>query len=373
MTTSLWQDAGGPGWTPLAEGDRADVAIVGAGIAGLSLALTLAGEGASVIVLESRRIGAGASGRNAGFVLAGVAENFVAARQRYGAEPAARLWRFTRTNRVLLRALIERHGIACEARWNGSLQVAGSDGEWAEIRESVSLLAPHAVRASLIEEDRAALFADDGELHPVRLLHGIAAAAGGLGASIHEGTRATAVTRDGIATDAGSVRAGAVVVCAGPWTEGLLPSSRVVPIRGQMLATAPLGRHVFDRPTYADRGYRYWRQAADGRVVVGGWRFLAFDEELGDDDGTTPVIQAALDKFLRERGIDVPVTHRWSGTMEFSHDGLPYLGRRSDGVWVLGGFTGHGNGFAYAAAELVGSLIRGSSHPDADLFDPERP
>jgi len=58
--------------------------------------------------------------------------------------------------------------------------------------------------------------------------------------------------------------------------------------------------------------------------------------------------------------------------MEFSHDGLPYVGRRPDGIWVDGGFTGHGHGFAYAAAELVASLIRSGSHPDSDLFDPER-
>ena len=373
MTTSLWHEAAGPRWAPLPGDAEADVCIVGAGIAGLSLALALARDGASVIVVESQRIGAGASGRNAGFVLAGVAENFVAACRRYGDERAARLWRFTVTNRTLLRALIERHGIACEARWNGSLQVAASDEEWAEVHESVRLLGAHGVRGSLLEDDRAALYADDGELHPVRLLHGLAGAAAVLGARIYEDTRATAVTQDAVTTDAGTVRAGAVVVCAGAWTEGVAASSRVVPIRGQMLATAPLGRRVFERPVYADRGYRYWRQTADGRVVVGGWRFLAFDEEVGDSDETTPAIQAALEGFLREHGIEAPVTHRWAGTMEFSHDGLPYLGRRADGVWVGGGFTGHGNGFAYAAAELVCSLVRSGSHPDADLFDPERP
>ena len=373
MTTSLWQDAHGPAWEPLARYARADVAIVGAGIAGLSLALALARDGARVVVLEAGRIGAGASGRNAGFVLAGVAENFVAACRRYGAERAARLWRFTLTNRTLLRALIQRHGIECESRWNGSLQIAGSEEEWAEIRESVALLGPHRVRGSLVEAERGALFPDDGELHPVRLLHGLAASAAGLGAQVHEASRATAVAADHVVTDAGTVRAGAVVICTGAWTDGLLTSSRVVPIRGQMLATAPLGRRVFDRPVYADRGYRYWRQTADGRVVVGGWRSLAFEEESGDDDRTTPTIQGALDSFLRERGIAAPVTHRWAGTMEFSHDGLPYVGRRPDGIWVDGGFTGHGNGFAYAAAELVASLVRSGSHPDADLFDPERP
>lgn len=372
MTTSLWQDAPGRRWDPLPGDARADVAIVGAGIAGLSLALALARDGASVIVLEAARIGGGASGRNAGFVLAGVAENFVAGCRRYGTERAARLWRFTRTNRVLLRALIDRHAIACEARWAGALQVAGSDDEWAEIRESVALLASHGVRGSLLDGERAALFPDDGELHPVRLVHGLAGAAAALGASIHERTMATGVARDGLATPAGRVRAGAVVVCAGARMQALLPSSRVVPIRGQMLATAPLGRRVFDRPAYADRGYRYWRQSADGHVIVGGWRFLALDEEVGDADATTPAIQGALDAFLREHGIAAPVTHRWAGTMEFSHDGLPYLGRRPDGVWVAGGFTGHGNGFAYAGAELLASLIRRGTHPDADLFDPER-
>lgn len=373
MTASLWQDASGPRWAPLDGDARADVCIVGAGIAGLSLALALARDGAAVTVVEAARLGAGASGRNAGFVLAGVAENFVAARRRYGAVRAERLWRFTVTNRVLLRALIERHAIPCEPRWEGSLQIAGSEEEWAEIRESVGALAGLGVAGTLVEAERAALFAGDGELHPVRLLHGLAAAAARHGARIHEGTRAAAVTRDAVRTAAGSVSAGAVVVCAGAWTEPLAAGSRVVPIRGQMLATAPVERRIFERPVYADRGYRYWRQAADGRVVVGGWRFLAFDEETGDADATTATIQDALDDFLRERGIAAPVTHRWAGTMEFSHDGLPYLGRRRDGIWVCGGFTGHGNGFAYASAELLTSLVRSGGHPDADLFDPERP
>jgi len=373
MTTSLWQDEPRQRRAPLAGDAHVDVAIVGAGIAGLSLALALAREGASVVVLERGQVGDGASGRNAGFVLAGVAENFVAACRRYGTVRATRLWRFTLTNRVLLRALIERHGIGCDARWTGSLQVAGSDEEWAEIQDSLGLLAPLGVRSRLLASERAARFDDDGELHPVRLVQGLARAAVGLGVNVHEDTTAAGVTRESVMTAGGTVRAGAVVVCAGGWTAGAVPSSRVVPIRGQMLATAPLGRRVFERPVYADRGYRYWRQTPDGRVVVGGWRFLAFDEETGDDDSTTPVIQGALDGFLREHGIGAPVTHRWAGTMEFSHDGLPYLGRGSDGIWVSGGFSGHGNGFAYAAAELVASLIRSGRHPDADLFDPERP
>jgi len=59
--------------------------------------------------------------------------------------------------------------------------------------------------------------------------------------------------------------------------------------------------------------------------------------------------------------------------MGFSHDGLPYVGKARDGIYRCGGFTGHGNGYAMAAGELIAALIRTGSHPDADLFDPDRP
>src|SRR5207302_8735845 len=114
----------------------------------------------------------------------------------------------------------------------------------------------------------------------------------------------------------------------------------------QMLATAPVARRVFARPAYARRGYRYWRQRADGRLLVGGWRDIAVDDEVGEEERTTPLIQSALDAFVRERAPDAVVTHRWAGTMGFSHDALPYAGLLRAGVLVLGGFTGHGMAFA---------------------------
>src|SRR2546426_6180897 len=140
-----------------------------------------------------------------------------------------------------------------------------------------------------------------------------------------------------------------------------------------MLATAPLRHRILTRPVYAHRGFRYWRQTVDGRVLVGGWRDLAPDEEGGEDEALNERIQGALDAFLRDAGIAAPVTHRWSGIMGFSHDGLPYVGRRQGGVFLCAGFTGHGMGFAFAAAELMASLIAGERPPEATLFDPERP
>ena len=370
---SLWLAQEGPARPRLAGDGVADVAVVGAGIAGLSTAYALAREGARVIVLEGRRVASAASGRNAGFVLAGVAENFVAACRRYGGERASRVWRFTTTSRVLLGAVVRREGIACDLAWDGSLQVAGDDEEWAEIVESARQLGAHGVRVALDEPGRAARYEDDGELHPVRFVRGLADACERLGVAIHETTPVRAVRADAVVTASGTVRAGAVVVCANAYTEHLLPGSRIRPVRGQMLATAPVVTRHFARPTYAHRGYRYWRQTAEGRVLVGGWRDLAMEEETGEEERTTERIQSALEAFLRERGIAAPIEHRWAGIMGFSHDGLPYLGRRADGIYLCGGFTGHGMGLAVAAGELVASLVRAGRHPDADLFDPERP
>jgi glycine/D-amino acid oxidase-like deaminating enzyme len=72
------------------------------------------------------------------------------------------------------------------------------------------------------------------------------------------------------------------VVCANAYSRHLVPL-RVRPVRGQMLASAPVGATVFARPAYANRGYRYWRQRADGRLLVGGWRDVAAEDEVGED------------------------------------------------------------------------------------------
>lgn len=367
---SLWLDGERRAYPPLDADATADVAIVGGGIAGIATAYFLARAGVRAVVLEARGVAEAASGRNAGFLLAGVAESFVAASRRYGAARALRVWRLTRRSQALVRSLASEHGIACDLRWNGSDQIAGDDAEWREVAESARLLAAQGAAVALDAPRRAATYAEDGELHPVRWVRGLARAAVAAGARVHEGTAVTSLERDGVATAAGRVRAGAVVLCTNAYT-ARLAATRVRPVRGQVLATAP-ARPVFARPAYARRGYEYWRQTIDGRVVVGGWRDTAALEEIGEEERTTEGIQARLDTFLREHRIDAPVTHRWAGIMGFSHDGLPYVGRTDERRFVCCGFTGHGMAFGPASAEIVAALVRGAAHDDADLFDPAR-
>jgi gamma-glutamylputrescine oxidase len=228
------------------------------------------------------------------------------------------------------------------------------------------------VRVRLSADSRTAIYEDDGELHPVRYVRGLARAAVAGGARLHASTRVIAVSAREVRTDQARITAGAVVVCVNAYSQHLVPL-RVRPVRGQMLATAPVARRVFERPAYANRGYRYWRQRADGSLLVGGWRDTAADEEVGEEERTTPRIQEQLERFLREHAAEARITHRWAGTMGFSHDALPYVGRLETGVLVNGGFTGHGMAFATATGELIADLIRGNKRNETDLFAPERP
>ena len=370
---SIWLDELQAEPYPSLEGDTsADVAIVGGGVAGIATAYHLALHGASAVLVESRTVAEAASGRNAGFLLAGVAENFAAAARRYGETNTLRIWRFTRHNQDLVRALVAGHRIACDLAWNGSAQVAGDDDEWAEVRASADRLGREGARVRLAHTERSAIYDDDGELHPVRYVRGLARAAAAAGARIREATRATGVAATELRTDKGRIRAHAVILCTNAYSQHLVPL-RIRPVRGQMLASAPLGRRVFERPAYANRGYRYWRQRPDGRLLVGGWRDTAVDEEVGEEERTTARVQERLEGFLRERAPDATVTHRWAGTMGFSHDALPYVGRLASGVYVNAGFTGHGMAFATATGELIADLVRAVSRDETDLFAPERP
>ena len=146
-------------------------------------------------------------------------------------------------------------------------------------------------------------------------------------------------------------------------------------MRGQMLATAP-APPTFDRPVYADHGFDYWRQLPDGRVVLGGWRNLDPASEVGTADVLHGGIQQRMEEFLHRfaplRG--VPVTHRWSGTMGFSKDGLPLVGPVPGAAGALAGvgFTGHGFGFAMLAGQALAATVDDGRHPFCDDLTPYR-
>ena len=393
MTVSSWLDLPHVPNPPLRGVVSADVVIIGAGLCGAGAALALSEAGVSVVVLESGQLAGSATGRNAGFILQGTAERYSRAASVYGRERTRRIHAMTLQNHDRIASVIQEHQIEAYYRRGGSLQLASSAEEERELEESAAMLNEDGFEAELLtdrlpEVYRAAgfhvgvLLPADGELHPVRFVRGALSVAAARGVALYEHTPVTAMDAGAsgevrVCTAEGEVRASVALVCTNARAGELLPwyADKVDPVRGQMLATAPAPR-LFDLPVYADHGFDYWRQDEAGRVVLGGWRNLDPGAEVGTSDVLHEGIQAKMEAFIRRFPAlaDVPITHRWSGTMGFSRDGLPIVGAApgAPGALAAVGFTGHGFGFAWLAGEALAAVVLEGAHPMAVELSPRR-
>jgi gamma-glutamylputrescine oxidase len=366
-TTSLWlKEPRDDLPRPRSEG-RAEVVVIGGGVTGCSCALTLAERGVRVRLYEAREIAGGASGRNGGFALRGATTPYDEARRELGDERARLLMELTE------RSLDRMEELAGDAfRRVGSLRLAFDEDERAALRREHDALLEHGFAVEWVDElepplDRlylgAILHPRDGALHPARWVRRLATHAADAGAEIREGER---VTIDGLDADA------VVVACDG-FIPQLLPELPVRSTRGQVLATEPLRERLYDRPHYARGGYDYWQQLSDGRLVIGGNRDASFDTEETDVEDTTAAVQERLDALVEQLvGYAPQVTDRWAGIWGTTPDLVPLVGEVRDGVWVAGGYSGHGNALGLACGDLVARGILGEHPPELEIFDPAR-
>jgi gamma-glutamylputrescine oxidase len=349
-----------------------DVAVVGGGITGCSCALALAEAGLRVRLYEAREIAGGASGRNGGFALRGGAAPYPVMVESIGREAAAGLWRWTED---AVAALAAAGGQAF--RESGSLRLAADAEEREELEAEYDALREDGFAVEWRDElppplagrYPAAIFhPPDGVLQPARLVRGLAARAAAAGVEIREYTRVG--SRD-------ETEADTLVVATDGYPSGLLGELEglIVPTRGQVLATEPVAERHFEIPHYGRHGFDYWHQAPDGRIVAGGFRDVSLQDEFTADEVTTPVVQEALESFVESLlGRRVAVEHRWAGIFGMVFDFLPVVGRvpGGDGLWVSGGYSGHGNVLGFACGRLVARAILGDRDPLLDLFEPER-
>lgn len=337
--------------------DRADVLVIGGGITGVSILHHLRSRGMDGVLVERDHIAAGASGRNAGFLLAGVADNYADAVRTYGRERAREIWLMTMENHD---AMIEAvAGQPVRYRRMGSATLASGAEEAARLAESAHLLREDGLEATW--DGRRLVNPKDGEVDPAAVVGALARNAPS--GAIREGVNVTAIEAGSpevrVHSDGAECRAGVVILATNAYTPQLLSQVEITPRRAQMLATARDAAGLSDMPTYSHFGYRYWRQLPTGEVLVGGWRDTAYDTEVGYSERPTEAIQQHLDAQLKRMGAEAEVTHRWAGTMGFTASGLPLVGpvEGMPNVYLCAGFNGHGMGFAFVSAkQLVDSL-----------------
>lgn len=379
---ALWPATAAPAvdCPPLAGPAETDIAIVGGGYCGLSAALHLAETGKAVTLLEAHEPGWGASGRNAGHCTPDWTyhtPDWVAA--RFGAEYGERLNDMQAGAGALVFGLIERHGMACDARQTGTVSVVRKGNakalsavrekaaQWQRRGKAVDLL-DEAGTAAEVGSDRfqaALLFREGGNLQPLSFARGLAGAAGKAGATIHGRTPATGIARDGggwrLTTPAGTLRARKVLLATNAHRSGLWPGldTAYYPVASILGATPPVDPGVRERmlprgQSFAEYGasFFFFFDAA-GRLVIGGGRGIGLNSS---PEGAAAWMSRRLNgafPYLGPVGFD----WFWGGWLDIAPAKLPGLHELAPGLFAAVGFSGRGVPTATAMGREAATLL----------------
>jgi glycine/D-amino acid oxidase-like deaminating enzyme len=372
------------GYPALAGDLRADVAVVGAGFTGISAALCLAERGYDVVVLEAKRVGWGASGRNGGQLIDGFVDPGKI-ESRLGADAARLAYRMGLECRDLVVERIERYGIDCDLTFGFvdlALRQRDIDCFRREIDRKIRLNYPHKMQfvpkeemSSIVGSDRyigGLVNAGNGHLHPLNLCLGEARAASSMGVRIFERSPVTRIRHGSCAlleTAHGTVQAKRVVLAGNAYLGRAEPKlfGTVIPAGSYMIATERLDPALAKELLPQDMAacdqrvtLDYFRLSADKRLLFGG---------LCNYSGRDPRSISAtlrpnmLKVFPQLEGANIDF--EWGGYIAISINRIPQLGRIGENSYYAQGYSGHG----LAPSHLAGKIIADAIGGDLERFD----
>lgn len=362
----------------------ADYVVIGGGYLGASTCYWLARAGANVVLLERDAPAYGATGRNGGFLSLGPAEAYPQAIRRLGHQTARDVLQVTLESRSLLRQVLTEEEIVCGYRETGTLALALDTDQQRAFAQSHTSLEADGVATQLLNRQQVQelistplgpeivgglLTPETALVHPARLVYSLLMAAQRRGALCVHAKVLRLVSDENtvvVHTSQGTIRTQHVIVATNAWLADLLPSLKqvVVPVRGQVLAYAPLSP-IFSTGMAVDMTGtgEYWQQTLDGSIVLGGCRAIApqQDVDVRVSQPTQEVQQALEQVFPRLFPMlsGLHVTQRWAGLMAFTPDYLPVADRvpNMKNVWGVGGFSGHGMPFGMRIGQLLAESV----------------
>lgn len=378
-TAASWYEAtrvAGPERSRLNYDLDVDVCVVGAGLAGLTVAREVAQRGWSVAVLEAGRVAWAASGRNTGFVLPGFSENVDDMVERVGLDHTRQLWALSEQGVDYVRRTIEETGMPGVDPVPGWLHVSKTDNgdalrgaverlRW--IGADVEFWPTGRVREQLVNPRyfNAVHHRRAFHIHPLNYALGLAALAEKAGARIFEDTPAVALDAAGVrkrvVTPTARVRAAHVVLTGNVHLGALMPrlAATLLPVNTFVLVTEPLGPNLHDVIRYrgavsdtnrADNHYRIVGGANSGgeRLQWSG-RMRAW---AADPRWVKRGLVADIRRNFPALG-PIEVAHLWRGTLGRTVHRMPQIGEIEQGVWLASGFGGHGLNTSAMGGELV--------------------
>ncbi|HWB55001.1 MAG TPA: FAD-binding oxidoreductase [Tepidisphaeraceae bacterium] len=380
----------------------ADVAVIGAGFAGLSAALFLAKRGVRVVVLEAQSIGWGASSRNGGMVLTGLKLGVEALASRYGYHTTRRMYAASLASIDLVEEIVCEESIECDFRRCGHLEVACKPSHFAAYARSVELISREfnhwlriVGRNELSEEIGSDIYfgglvdETSAGLQPARYVAGLAKAVLRAGAGIYENSPVEKIQRASRRAEAGfevSYSRGRlftreVFIASGAYTSSLVPElcKKIIPIGSFIIATKPLSETLArelsprNRMIYDSRHFlHYFRLTPDKRMLFGG-RAAFLPETPSRVRRSAEILRRGMVKVFPQL-CETPVEYVWGGTLDFCFDTMPHAGCVA-GLYYALGFAGHGVAMAtYLGREVAKTIIEHAhEHPFREISFPNAP
>lgn len=370
MSVSAWQQPE----TEKSPVRECDVAVIGAGIVGAYTAYRLGQRGRKVALVESRFPAAGATGRNAGMMLMGQAENYYRGVENWGRASAFARWQKTVENRQRTLELIDKFNLEDTIERCGSV-VLGIDAQEAqELEASYQLMREDGFNVEFSPGDTyergfiaTLVQPEDCGINPAKLVQSLVAHFTDFpDCHLYDSCEVFAIeaTDDNKVLVRGrgqSFKAEQVCLCTNAFSPLLNPffKDKIFPKRAQMLLTTPLSFTVINTLAYANYGYEYFRQLPDGSFMLGGCRKAFQEQEIGWDENPSDNVQNALEQFLARHFPDVAksaqIVRRWAGIMGFTEDSQPLVGSlpQQPNVHYACGFTGHGLAMGIVSAEKM--------------------
>lgn len=366
----------------LQESIEADVCIVGGGFSGISSAIELAERGYKVVVLESHKIGWGASGRNGGQIIRGIGQNIQGFKKTIGQHGVDAITQLGHQANQIVIDRINKYKIDCDLTM-GYCDLATRDKHMKSLEAEVEHLNryqyPHQIKLLDKAELKKQVIGSDaylgglidmgsGHLHPLNLCRGEAQAASDLGVRIFEDSKVEKFTPGEtiiVKTTHGEVRAKKLILAGNAYLGDLAPkiAHKVLPAGSYIIATEPLSDSVYknllpNNHAVCDQkiDLDYFRLSADKRLLFGGLCNYSGRDPKSIEATLTPKM---LEVFPELAGINID--YQWGGMIGIGANRLPQIGRLDKNIYYAQAYSGHGVNITHVAGKILSEAISGES------------
>jgi len=372
---------------PVSSSSSFDIAIIGGGLSGVSIAFHCARLGLNICLIEKETIGWGASGRSGGQVIPGLKELPEAIGSYFGPHMGKKIMSLAGSAPDYVFSLINKYKINCAAAQTGWIQASVSRHgldinkemfrQWGAQNVPIEFLSASDV-SSLIGSDNysgGALDVRGGKLHPLNYVLGLAQVAQQKGATIYQDSPVLGIKKNGdsyaIECSGGQILASRVVLATNGYGDTLsgTKNRNVIPVQSVQVATRPLSDNVLK--TILPRGQvvsdtrrllKYFRIAENGRLLVGG--------RGGTSKRTTQKQIQELKLFATEMFPNiggVEFDYVWGGNVALTLDHFPQICSFDNGIISLSGYNGRGVALTTTLGRVVGEFLNGKPALELDF------